>query len=58
VVKNGPQIMRMIRAVENNPIRTEALISKVVQIEYTIRKTADFGIKFGFLVIDIPWVGG
>ena len=58
MVKNKPQIMRMIRAVENNPIKTEALISRVVQIEYTIRNTADFEIKFDFLVMGVPWVGG
>ena len=50
--------MRMIRAVENKPIKTEALIRRVVQIEYTIRNTADFEIKFGFLVMGVPWVGG
>ena len=50
--------MRMIRAVENNPIRIEALISRVVQIEYTIRNTADFEIGFDLLVMEYPWVSG
>ena len=50
--------MRMIWAVANKPIRTEVLISRVVQIEYTIRKRADFEIGFDFLGIETPWVGG
>jgi hypothetical protein len=58
VIENESQIMRMIRAVANNPIRTDALISRVVQIEKIIRKTAAFEIGFDFLVMETPWVGG
>ncbi len=58
VIENEPQIMRMIWAVANNPIRTDALICMVVQIEKTIRKTADFEIRVGFLVMGTPWVDG
>lgn len=58
VIENEPQIMRMIRAVAKNPIKTDALIKRGVQIEYTIRKTAAFEIGFDFLVMKTPWVGG
>jgi hypothetical protein len=58
VIKNEPQIMRMIRAVANNPIKTDALINRVVQIEKTIRKVAAFEIGFDFLVMGTPWVCG
>jgi hypothetical protein len=48
----------MIRAVANNPIKTDALINRVVQIEKTIRKVAAFEIGFDFLVMGTPWVCG